>query len=328
MQTIGKRYTQIDICRGFGIALVVLGHALKQVPTENSVVVALIAVIYSFHMPLFFVLAGFTAHQLLCVNKLAERMDYIKKRSKRLLLPYFIMSAIYIPLKMMMSAYAIRPYDFSQVWRILIGDSPDTLLWFLYVLFLINVLCAIFLTRKRMSVFLACSFIITLLTYTMKWELKLTRYLFFFLLGLYGRMLVEEKSQISVWKRWNRGSVIAAACVAFCVGNVLGQRLSDAWFLLTALSGSYLALAASGWIMNRRSGRFWMTLGKYSMDIYLFSDPVMIAVRLIAWNILRLSAAICIILCFLSSLLLPVFISWAIVRRVSLFRKLFLGMDG
>ena len=60
-----KYFDEITIARGIGILLVVLGHALKQTGVTNTVVDVLIEVIYSFHMPLFFVLTGFVSVNLL-----------------------------------------------------------------------------------------------------------------------------------------------------------------------------------------------------------------------------------------------------------------------
>lgn len=53
-----RRFDEIDICKGLGIILVVLGHALKQTGSEGGAVKILLSVIYSFHMPLFFYCPG------------------------------------------------------------------------------------------------------------------------------------------------------------------------------------------------------------------------------------------------------------------------------
>ena len=60
-----KYFDEITIARGIGILLVVLGHALKQTGVTNTAVDVLIEVIYSFHMPLFFVLSGFVSVKIL-----------------------------------------------------------------------------------------------------------------------------------------------------------------------------------------------------------------------------------------------------------------------
>ena len=46
-----QRHNYIDICKAIGIILVILGHTY-QIPD------ILLSIIYSFHMPMFFMLSG------------------------------------------------------------------------------------------------------------------------------------------------------------------------------------------------------------------------------------------------------------------------------
>ena len=48
----GKRLDYMDAVKGIGILLVVMGHNLQGIP-------ALTSWIYSFHMPLFFIVTGY-----------------------------------------------------------------------------------------------------------------------------------------------------------------------------------------------------------------------------------------------------------------------------
>ena len=74
---MSKRIEYIDIARGIGILLVVLGH-------NDFALVSPFAykVIYSFHMPLFFFLSGYF------INPSIEFGEFIKKRFNSLLKPY------------------------------------------------------------------------------------------------------------------------------------------------------------------------------------------------------------------------------------------------
>lgn len=120
-----KYYNEITIAKGIGILLVVLGHALKQTGVSNVPGNALISIIYSFHMPLFFVLSGFVSVKILQYSKMTEYINYIKSRAARLLIPYFVMGILYMPLKYFMNRFAINPYDFSQSWKLILGDNPE-----------------------------------------------------------------------------------------------------------------------------------------------------------------------------------------------------------
>lgn len=66
-----QRLEYIDILKGIGIILVVLGHV-----TLNS---DLYHFIYAFHMPLFFIVSGMFLH---------DKQGFIRKQAKSLLIPY------------------------------------------------------------------------------------------------------------------------------------------------------------------------------------------------------------------------------------------------
>jgi fucose 4-O-acetylase-like acetyltransferase len=77
---MSKRIEYIDIARGIGILLVVLGHNdFGYISPFGS------KVIYSFHMPLFFFLSGYF------LNVSIPFVDFFKKRFHSLLKPYFFM---------------------------------------------------------------------------------------------------------------------------------------------------------------------------------------------------------------------------------------------
>ena len=79
-----ERLLYIDNLKGFAILLVVLGHCIQfREPDYDSN--WLFRIIYSFHMPLFFIISGYVSHQ----NDI-QIESLVTKRAKQLLLPYFI----------------------------------------------------------------------------------------------------------------------------------------------------------------------------------------------------------------------------------------------
>lgn len=75
-----QRYYWIDACKTFGLLLVILGHG-RLFPESYQ------QFIYSFHMPLFFVLSGF-------LYKYKTTKETIKHDVYRLIIPYFLISFI------------------------------------------------------------------------------------------------------------------------------------------------------------------------------------------------------------------------------------------
>lgn len=87
MQMKEKRLDYIDMVKGVGIILVVIGHSTYV--SENT-----LTWLASFHMPLFFIVSG-----ILFAYKHSEQEPfgaYVKKRFCGMLLPYFWFSLIYI----------------------------------------------------------------------------------------------------------------------------------------------------------------------------------------------------------------------------------------
>lgn len=126
--THDSRLLTVDVARGVGILLVVLGH--NTVFRESSR--ELYEAIYLFHMPLFFFLSGVTF-------RLTSPGDTVKKRARALLVPYFAMGAIAVVL-------AAQSGDVDAVLGELRGvlyGTGHTIrfvpLWFLPCLFLVSI---------------------------------------------------------------------------------------------------------------------------------------------------------------------------------------------
>ncbi|WP_342042163.1 acyltransferase family protein [Bacillus sp. OTU2372] len=77
---MSKRLDWLDIGKGLGMLLVMLGHADIPTPLKTY--------IYTFHMPLFFFLSGYLYNK----EKFPSLKVFFKKRTKSLILPYLSFS--------------------------------------------------------------------------------------------------------------------------------------------------------------------------------------------------------------------------------------------
>ena len=128
---VGIRNEKVDILRGIAAVLMVLGHSFIVYPINISEVPWCAAVshfIYTFHMELFFILAGVVYH-CVCYK------EYLKKKIKRIVIPYFIFG---------LSAMMLRAFGGAAVNGIEpLNEGIEKLLfrgggyWFLYVSFMI-----------------------------------------------------------------------------------------------------------------------------------------------------------------------------------------------
>lgn len=116
-----KKQVIVDVAKSIGIVLVVLGHALPEGYIHQ--------LIYSFHMPLFFFLSGY----FFSSTYFKEKVLFLKKRLKRLYLPFLLFSACFLLL-----------HNLFLKWHFYAADQVDYSLS--------ETLHAFLLTATRMSV--------------------------------------------------------------------------------------------------------------------------------------------------------------------------------
>jgi fucose 4-O-acetylase-like acetyltransferase len=112
--------------------LVVLGHALigaLNAGFEDRALRALLLVIYSSHMALFFTVSG------LLSGGMARRSwpQFAQAMGARILWPYALWSVVLLAAHYVMSGHTNAPLEVFQPWTIL--WAPPAIMWFLYVLF-------------------------------------------------------------------------------------------------------------------------------------------------------------------------------------------------
>jgi fucose 4-O-acetylase-like acetyltransferase len=143
-----NRIDWLDRARGFGIVLVVIGHALGGLidaglaegsPWPRQTFFA----VYTFHMPLFFLLSGLLVPQRL------ERgaKQFLTGLFPTVVLPYFVWSVVQASVIFALGALVNNPSG-SLFWTVVsLPWNTVSQFWFLYALFWMHVLTAILLPR-------------------------------------------------------------------------------------------------------------------------------------------------------------------------------------
>ena len=337
--SVGKdskvRYTEVDIARGIGIFFVVLGHSIKQTQVSAGWIRILTYIIYSFHMPLFFCLSGFVSAKILSMKR-KERQSYVISRARRLLVPYFVIGLLYIPIKLRMSDMAVRPFSVQDIWKILIGQNPDVSLWFLYILFLIELICAVLVNAYNFRSIWYGSFFLSVAIYWLNFDIRVPKYLFFFLMGIWVRLKFEDSRKAGYEDAMDGQDLLAFLALVTDIFAIvfLYRTTITVTMMLTSLCGIYLVLWVSSRLVynidgeKRKLGRatgWLLLLGLYSMDIYILHEPIMTAVKIVLWNRLGWNYIVCTFLIFLCALCLPIPLSKWIIRKIKPLRILLLG---
>lgn len=127
-----KRLNYLDYAKGIGISLVVLAHIYCFNPDINREL--LVVWIYSFHMPLFFIISG----MLLKYKNENDIKNVIMSRIKGLLIPYLFFSFLSICVKIIINGFNKNMVIWDLIYSV-IGIGIDVL-WFLPALFIGEIL--------------------------------------------------------------------------------------------------------------------------------------------------------------------------------------------
>ncbi|MFW2488469.1 acyltransferase family protein [Clostridium chromiireducens] len=155
-----KRIEYVDILKGLGIILVILGHL--EIPTLMK------AWIYSFHMPMFFFLSGLVWNSK--YNELSVR-DFVTKKIRSLLWPYLTFSIIYLLYNILMSLL-LKQFNLIKIIKEIIATLYSNyifevnyigVLWFLGALFVVEILYFLISRfddrRIRIALLILCVFL-------------------------------------------------------------------------------------------------------------------------------------------------------------------------
>ena len=160
MQFAPQNYPFVTLAKGIGILLVIAGHFTCPRYMPESYL-ELKDWIYSFHMPLFMMLAGFLFQNSLArtaaSGKPLDIPRFIGKKFKRLMVPYLSISLLIAGTNWVLGHFLTvrEPVTLSYFLRMFyenVGGSA-VFLWFVYTLFIIFLLAAV-ATRLPGGVFL------------------------------------------------------------------------------------------------------------------------------------------------------------------------------
>jgi len=326
------RHEWILVAKGIGIILVVIGHfdpaESPQYWTDMR------AVIYTFHMPLFFVLSGY-----LYVHGKYPYGALIRNKMRRLLYPFATIAVAFALIKIP-AAHFVRlenPVDPHSALAILTDpvNSYAPLLWFLQALFLI--FCIYPPMRSFLddvAIFLVCVILD---------EAFGTRYpvlgravgnMPFFVFGI----LLRENVRLANLLIGRRGLIVAAgAFAAACAVQFRGGTFAGAHDYFAALAlgliGTLLVINCSHAISAAAANPVRTALlqaGYYSMTIYilhlLFEGAVRIGFLQLARH-LAVPFLVIALIAVTAGVLIPIVLERDLIRKSPLARRLVLGSD-
>ena len=329
-----KRFTEIDCLRGIAIILVVIGHSFfdKTAFLPQSVI---FNAIYNFHMPLFFAISGF------CFMNYAGAgtLNFFKKKSIRILVPYLFLAFFSLFAKYMLPNIAKNSYSLGNWWHILLGVPPMWPLWFLWSLFTVMLIYSVaFFKNNKINYFVLFPVSLALFLFypltggALEGILKVCRYQFYFLIGLFLRERYDEIKEFVSGIKDVYKIFISFVSISIIILIALFNPLLRLNSVVTIVSSTVFGVVGlyilSCYISKTKAAKIFTELSEYSMDIYILSYFVILVLEIIYRKIdtnVPYVYWIMVFVCMISGLVIPYFVSKYIVRRIPIVRTLVLG---
>ena len=315
---MAKHIESIDVLKGITIILVVIGHAVQGVVssqhltlnTEYSSIFILKQIIYGFHMPLFFIIAG------LFINSWIKRSfkEAILQKIFRLMVPYFIWSAITAIAMQFANNYTNNGLGINEF--LLSPIVPFSQYWFLYVLFFIHIIYYVLVNIRICNgklLFLLVSIIAYLLNPLINniWIFdNLCRYMVFFSIGSYILDFIDL--------RQFKSNKIILPTIVFLLINIIyvsilytdNYMLNYYFWFITSIVGSGFIFLISYYSINKINliKNILCFFGKKSMEVYCLHLLILAGIRIFLlkflkieelWSIVVLSGGITLVVCYI-----------------------------
>jgi len=322
---VGKKNDSIFILKSLTILLVVIGHSVPgSSAAENSpFLLAVKDVIYSFHMPLFMSISGYlyATYTIKNSRKYPTIGSFYADRSKKLLVPYFVLGMCGFLLKGLAAKYSFRPYDFSMSFYLngLIRptESAVQMYWYvftLFTIFLFHPLLRTIFRRHNILLHTLIAVFLILLNTTSPLQstfLNLTglgKYLvYFFLGGLASRLPIERTQEIG-----KIPNIVLWGIVFFAL-YVMSPANNPYFRFLLSLAGIILFSILASWMGNRKI-TLLQPLYPYTYTIYLLSWFVQNPIRIL-YQMRLLPYVATIFLMIILGVVFPILIAHFIRRK-------------
>lgn len=279
-----KRLLWIDYSKGIGIILVVYGHVIRGLYDAKALNATYYfnsdTFVYSFHMPLFFILSGYTFYNSFIKNQ----AGFIPGKLKTLVYPFVVWSLLQTSIEILLSRLTTHKTSPDVLlWCLFI---PRAQFWFLYALFFISIIN--FISFKiSLKYGLLLSLIVWLVYFILNPTLGPFAHIFqnliFFDAGIIisqfnNRFMIILKSNMYLLVNVVAFGVIEYFYFAYNQKHIFNYNYL---FIMVATSGSLLIMQISQWGTSKKLSRFFIEVGKLSLPIYLSHILVISGTRIV-----------------------------------------------
>ena len=268
----------VTIVKAIGIMLMVLGHTL----VPDTIVWK---VIYTFHMPLFFLMSGYCFKDAY----LDDGARFVWRKVRGLYLPLVAYSLLFLSLHNLFCRWHIYPsdalYDWRAIWQGIVGittkmnHSSGPLLgtfWFLKDLLFGNILFYVTLRLCRRQAWwtFGILFVLAELVCWQKWLVPWfgfdSRSMYAAVLICAGYLIRVHELRLDRW--WKIGLGVALIATEVILVDQIGFNYdltpwSMVTYMLPAIVGTLIVYEAAVWLNSRYESRLLLFIGQHTLPI-------------------------------------------------------------
>lgn len=340
------RFVELDLYKAILCMLVVFGHSITQSIRLNIVANNTFYILYTFHMPVFFIISGITYYNFERKYKLK---DYFEKKVLRLIIPYVsitifvyvVFNITSIILNNLINAN-LEFYNWRKIIQGLILSYSNIAkhLWFIYVLFIINIISKLLGTfiEKNKLMYIVISLILSVYAYryTESEYSLIARVLYYNFYFQIGNMVLN-----SIFKNKNfiinKLRFIVIFSSVFVVNNLLLLTLRNnnnlnqtiKWFFLlvsTITIFNIILILIEYCKNNKYFVEIFSIISKYNFEIYLLHNPfITLGSVTFLTKILNVTPIVAIVIGTILGIVIPIFISKYFIRKNKILKLIILG---
>lgn len=293
-----KREAWLDISKAYAIILVVIGHVVGGYTGNYSneaydkFVSITLFLIYSFHMPLFFFLSGYSYAIQENSDDRKSYVRFLKKKARRLLIPYVVFTSLQVLIKLPFQGKISSVVSWKSIPLMIL--IPVDQFWYLYVLFVVSALVAFIDWKNKSKLLNLCVIVFAyvsgaLLSIVMPGVVKenssvllnVMKYSLFFYCGA---IFKRKKKRLSI-------SQSVYCFLAFVFISSISQWIKNeiiSYFVIMTI----MAFVGIGFVvgisMNIKAmwkSRNLLLIGRETMSIYIFHVLICAVIRILLFRI-------------------------------------------
>lgn len=331
---------EINYIKGIAILLVFIGHAATpSFLIRPYIYEFIVQLIYSIHMPLFFLVSGFLSYKIININLGENYVSFIKNKFYRLGVPFltisFITNSIIISLKLILHEPISIDSLIEMIKTVFLYPENGVMgaLWFMYTLFFINLIVP-FIVKLPLKPIILLLILINIFIPKYINFLAISRisfFLIYFLIGLYFRIYYKNNAfkNILAFKKIIL-FIVSIICI-FSYSYIITNEIFVQKYILSTLNficglcGIILILIIIEKNKNSKLYNMLSYLGKYSIDIYILSWFFQISSMILITKVLGVNSYNLFFISnlIIGSLCLP--FSTYILRKFKILKFLILG---